>query len=53
MAEQRDGVGMKRAYLAAWDLVLRPFRRIAWFNPNYLLCVQIVPAQPQSQVQHD
>lgn len=34
---------MKRAYLNAWDSVLRFFRRCAWWNPNYLLGVQIAP----------
>jgi hypothetical protein len=33
---------MKSLYLNTWDFVLRPFGRTAWFNPNFLLCVQIV-----------
>lgn len=33
---------MKGIYLALWDAILRPFGRTAWFNPNYLFCVQIV-----------
>lgn len=38
----------KTLYLSAWDFILRPFGRTAWFNPNYLLGVQIV-AQPSPQ----
>ncbi len=29
-------------YLDLWDLVLRPFNRVAWRNPNYLFGIQIV-----------
>lgn len=32
---------MKRLYLNAWDFVLRPFGRCAWWNPNFLLGVQV------------
>lgn len=39
---------MKRRYLNAWDWLLAPFGKCAWWNPNYVLCVQIA-AQPKEQ----